>query len=301
MPVIFPPALHPGDTIAIVATARKIERDAYSKAIDIFHSWGYKTKVMQNVSSSFHQFAGTDEERTKGLQDAINDSEVKAVICVRGGYGSLRIIDQIDFSSLEKNPKWIGGYSDITVIHNHLLSQHHIASLHCTMPVNMASNSPEALETFKLLLEGKKPEYEIKAHSYNRPGTSEGVLCGGNLSLICALNGSVSLPDMTGKILFLEDLDEYLYHIDRMMLNLKRSGILKKIAGLVVGGFTGMKDNPVPFGKTAEEIIAEHVSEYNYPVCFGFPAGHMDDNRALMIGGKVKLSVNIHQTLLQFL
>jgi len=301
MKLIIPPKLKKGNTIAIVATARKINVSEYSAAIEVFESWGLHVVVAENVSGEYHQFAGTDSERVAGIQKYINDSGIQAIVCVRGGYGTLRIIDQIDFSSLEKKPKWICGYSDVTVIHNHMLAKHGISSLHSTMPVNMKTNSAEAIESLRKILFGEKTEYKINFHHLNRTGTAEGILCGGNLSLIYALNGSDSMPDMSGKILFLEDLDEYLYHFDRMMMNLKRSGILKKISGLIIGGLTGMKDNAVPFGKTAEEIIAKHVSEFYYPVCFGFPAGHIDDNRALIMGGKVKLSVDKTQTHLEFL
>lgn len=301
MNIITPPSLKKGDSVGIVATARKINVEEFSHGIAIFKSWGLNVVFAENMAKEFHQYAGTDEERIDGIQKYIGDDNIKAIVCVRGGYGTLRIIDKIDFSLLEKKPKWICGYSDITVIHHHLLAKHSISSLHSTMPVNMKTNSAEAIESFRKVLFGENISYKINTHPLNRFGNSEGILCGGNLSLIYALNGSTSLPDMNGKILFLEDLDEYLYHIDRMMLNLKRSGILKKIKGLVVGGFTGMKDNAVPFGKTIEEIILEHVGEYDYPVCFGFPAGHIDDNRALIMGNKIKFEVSNTQTHLQFL
>lgn len=276
--------------IALIAPARKMEAADIEIGKQCLQKWGFQLTEGAHLYSQHNQFAGTDSERILDFQNALNDPTVTILLCARGGYGSLRIVDAIDFT--EANNKIIAGYSDITVFHNHLISKHNISSLHCTMPVNMASNSSESLESLKDALLRKNLHYEIAAHSLNKTGDAEGILFGGNLSLIYAMNGSSSLPNPNGKILFLEDLDEYLYHIDRMILNLKRSGILQKIAGLIIGGFTGMKDNPTPFGKTAEQIIREHTEEYNYPVCFGFPAGHVNDNRALIMGGKTRLTVN---------
>jgi muramoyltetrapeptide carboxypeptidase len=219
---------------------------------------------------------------------------VKAVWCVRGGYGGLRIVDRIDFSPLAGAPKWICGYSDTTVFHAALQSLG-LESLHCTMPVNVTPETAESLSVRTMLqawTEGSL-NYRIPSHPMNRCGNAEGVLCGGNLSLLYALQASPTDLDTAGKILFIEDLDEYLYHIDRMMLSLKRSGKLARLAGLVVGNLSDMHDNRVPFGRTAEEIVWEHVAEYDYPVCFGFPAGHADpaENVALVFGRAACLSV----------
>lgn len=285
------PLLKPGDHVTIVAPARKISREELQTGISILESWGLKVILNDDVFAIDHQFAGNDAIRLRNFQHAIEHPDIKAIFCARGGYGTLRIIDQLDFSPLKHHPKWIVGYSDITVLHNELLSRRHLSSLHATMPINMPANTTEALNSLRKILFEGNIQYEIPPHTLNRTGEAKGILFGGNLSMIYALNGSRSLPDPGGKILFLEDLDEYLYHLDRMMLNLKRAGILQELAGVVIGGFTDMKDNVVPFGKTAEEIISEHLSSYSYPVCFGFPAGHIADNRAMIMGADTAIIV----------
>jgi muramoyltetrapeptide carboxypeptidase len=289
MNLIQPPYLKKGDKIGIVATARKISTAEINPAIAVLKSWGLEVVLGNNLFNSDNQFSGTDNERADDLQTLLNDTSVKAIISARGGYGTVRIIDQIDFTTFIKNPKWLIGYSDITVLHSHIHNMG-IETLHATMPINFSKNA-EALESLRKALFGEKIKYEIEAHPLNKKGIAEGELIGGNLSILYSLSGSISDIDTTGKILFLEDLDEYLYHIDRMMMNLKRAGKLSHLAGLVVGGMTDMKDNTIPFGKTAEEIILDAVREYNYPVCFNFPAGHIDKNVALPFGKKVKLVV----------
>lgn len=284
-------------TIGITATARKISPEEIEAGILFFQERGYRVITHPSLWESDHQFAGTDAIRAKALQDFILDDRIDCIVCARGGYGTLRMVDLVDFSSLKKTKKLIAGYSDITVLHNHLLAQHELMSLHSTMPVNMKSNTPEALQSILDAIEGKDLSYTLSSHPLNRKGMSEGILFGGNLSLVYALQGSASLPDAKGKILFLEDLDEYLYHIDRMMLSLKRSGILAQLNGLIIGGFTEMKDNAIPFGKSAEEIILEHVAEYEYPVCFGFPGGHIPDNRTLIMGGRLTMKIEEHSEL----
>ncbi len=286
-----PPSLQKGDLIAFASPARSISSEELQTAIQFFEEKGYKVRLDIEVNAVFNQFAGDDEKRKAHFQSLLDDEQVKAIICSRGGYGSLRIIDKIDFKHFEKNLKWIVGYSDITVFHAHLLAQCSTESIHASMPVNFSTNSPEALSSLIDCLEGKSTDYLIKQHALNRSGKATGRLIGGNLSLLYSLQGSGSFPDSSGNILFLEDLDEYLYHIDRMVLSLKRGGLFDAITGLIVGGMTEMKDNAKPFGKTAEEIILEHVGEYDFPVCFGFPAGHIDDNRALIMGRKTLLEV----------
>lgn len=289
MSLIQPPYLKKGDTIGIIACARKISREELDPAVDILKSWGLQVVLGKNLFNADHQFSGTDTERAEDMQTMLDDTSVKAVISARGGYGTMRIIDKIDFNKFKKTPKWIIGYSDITVLHSHIHTLG-METLHATMPINFHKDA-EALESLRNALFGEQINYEIESHPLNRKGIAQGELIGGNLSLLYALTGSVSDVDTTGKILFIEDLDEYLYHIDRMMMNLKRSGKLSRLAGLVVGGMTDMKDNAVPFGKTAEEIILDAVKEYNYPVCFHFPAGHVDKNLALYLGRKAKLEV----------
>lgn len=284
-----PAYLKKGDKIGIVATARKVSKEEMQPAIAILKSWGLQVVLGKNLFKSDHQFSGTDNERTTDLQTMLDDASVKAVISARGGYGTMRIIDKIDFKKFKKHPKWIIGYSDITVLHSHIHNMG-IETIHATMPINFAKNK-EATESLRKALFGEKLAYEVKAHKLNRKGNATGQLVGGNLSLLYALTGSISDVDTKGKILFIEDLDEYLYHIDRMMLNLKRSGKLKNLKGLIVGGMSDMKDNTIPFGKTAEEIILDTVKEYKYPVCLHFPAGHVDRNLALILGRTIKLSV----------
>lgn len=284
-----PPYLKKGDKIGIVACARKISKEEMSPAITMMQNWGLDVVLSPNLFKVKDQFAGTDEERIADLQQMLNDPSIKAVISARGGYGTIRLIDKLDFKTFKAQAKWIIGYSDITVLHSHINNMR-IETLHASMPINFAVNE-EATASLKKALFGEKMGYQVVAHLLNRKGEAEAELVGGNLSLLYALNASASDIDTKGKILFLEDLDEYLYHIDRMMISMKRSGKLDKLAGLIIGGMSDMKDNAVPFGKTAEEIILDAVKEYNYPICFGFPAGHIDRNLAMIFGRKVKLKV----------
>lgn len=293
-----PSCLKKGDKIGIVACARKISKEELQPAVDVFSSWGLEVVYGKNLFNADHQFSGTDAERAEDLQSMLDNASVKAVISARGGYGTVRIIDKIDFTTFNKDPKWLIGYSDLTVLHSHVYNLG-VETLHATMPINFAVNA-EAVETLRKVLFDETLSYDVSAHSLNRSGNAEAELVGGNLSLLYALSGSVSDLDTRGKILFIEDLDEYLYHIDRMMLNLKRSGKLENLAGLIVGGMSDMKDNAVPFGKTAEEIVLEAIKEYDFPVCFNFPAGHVDRNLALIIGRKVKMNVTTNGSTLSF-
>ena len=238
-----------------------------------------------------------------GFQKLLDNNTVKAIIIARGGYGTVRLIDEIDFTSFKKNPKWIIGYSDVTVLHSHIHQNFGIETIHATMPLNFPKNNNEsiALSSLYNALTSNNIEYIINPLSTEKTGETTGILTGGNLSLLYALSGTVSDIYTNGKILFLEDIDEYLYHIDRMILQLKRCGKLKNLAGLIVGGMTDMKDNQIPFGKNAYEIIADAVKEYDYPVCYGFPAGHMEDNRALILGRKISLAVTEKTSIIQFL
>jgi muramoyltetrapeptide carboxypeptidase len=288
--LITPPYLQEGDTVVIIATARKISDEELNPTIAILNSWGLKAQLAPNLFKSHHQFSGSDEERTQDLQWALDHKTAKAILVARGGYGTLRIIDNVDFEGFKKNPKWLIGYSDVTVLHSHLQNMGY-ASLHATMPVNFLKHG-EATLSIKELLFHERIDYNIPAHALNKPGTAEAVVVGGNLSLLYALSGSPSEVDFDGKILFIEDLDEFLYHVDRMMLQLKRSGKLKNLAGLIVGGMSEMKDNSIAFGMNAEEIIAETVQEYTYPVCYNFPAGHIDENMALYLGKTGQLHVS---------
>lgn len=288
--MITPEPLHAGDCIGIISTARKISKQELQPAIDQLTEWAFEVKTSAHLFEQQNQFAGTDAQRLEDLQTFIDNPEIKAILCARGGYGTVRIIDQVNFLPLIENPKWICGYSDVTVIHNKL-SKLGIESLHCSMPVNFSSNTTAALNSLRQALGGEPLQYEIPSHPFNQMGTAEGPITGGNLSMLYSQTGSETALETQGKILFLEDLDEYLYHIDRMMQSLKRNGYFEKAAGVIIGGMTDMNDNTVPFGKTAEEIVHEYFSEYDYPVAFGFPAGHLDDNRALILGRKAVLEV----------
>ncbi len=291
--MITPEPLQKGDTIGIVATARKISKEELRPAKALLEQFGYRVKFSPHLFGEDRQFSGSDEERRDDLQQFIDDPEVKAILCARGGYGTVRIVDDINYFPLAGRAKWICGYSDITVLHNKL-SLLGIESLHCSMPINFSHNSKMALASLLECLEGNSPSYQWAAHPLNRRGEARGILTGGNLSVIYSQMGSPTALDTEGKILFLEDLDEYLYHIDRMMQNLKRAGYLENLAGLLIGGMTDMNDNTIAFGKTALEIIREQVAEYHYPLAFGCPAGHIDDNRSLIMGRELRLEVGDH-------
>ncbi|MCC6691630.1 MAG: LD-carboxypeptidase [Bacteroidia bacterium] len=288
--MITPPYLKKGDKISVVAPAGKITAEAIKPALDLFHQWGLEVELGKNIFKTCNQFAGTDEERIADLQYALNDTSVKLIICARGGYGTMRIIDKLDFKTFCKYPKWIAGFSDITVLHSHINKNFGVETLHSVMPGSFHKNA-DATETLRKALFNFPLSHSVSVNPLNRIGKTEAELTGGNLSLLYALNASCSAIDTNGKILFIEDINEYLYHIDRMMLNLKRSGMLNNLAGLIVGGMTEMKDSPTPFGKTAEEIIREAVDEHNYPVCFNFPAGHIEKNLALVFGRKARFVV----------
>ncbi|MCF6342166.1 MAG: LD-carboxypeptidase [Bacteroidales bacterium] len=284
-----PPLLTKGDKIGIAAPARKIQRIELEASLKIVEDRGYEVVLNDSLFAAENQFAGSDRERANYLQGMLDDESVKAIFFARGGYGSVRIIDRLDFTKFEKNPKWLVGYSDATVFLCHINRNCGVQTLHASMPVNFLENTPAALDSLFSVLADKPPKYVIEPHPLNKSGQAKGVLTGGNLSVLYSLLGSISFPETEGKILFLEDLDEYLYHIDRMMQGLKRAGKLDRLAALVVGGMTELNDNTIPFGKTAEEIILETVKEFDYPVFFGFPAGHLADNRALTMGGELSI------------
>ncbi|MCK9219296.1 MAG: LD-carboxypeptidase [Bacteroidales bacterium] len=290
--MIQPPYLKKGDKIGIVSPSRSITFEEIHPAIRYFQRQGLEIILGSYVFSKYNQFAGTDDQRRRDFQQMLDNPAIRAIICSRGGYGAVRILDQLDFTCFCKQPKWIVGYSDVTVFHAHINRQFGIETLHATMPINITSDfSSEAQETMMNALFGNGISYEYKKSSLSREGEAEGILVGGNLSLLYSLSGTKSEIETAGRILFLEDLDEYLYHIDRMMQNLKRTGKLSKLKGLIVGGMTKMNDNAIPFGWSANEIIFDAVKEFKYPVCFDFPAGHLDHNLALLLGRKAKLSV----------
>lgn len=294
--MITPPPLEPGDKIGIVTPSGRIEKGILDVAIGHFEGWGLKVVTGPNIYSAYNQFGGTDDERASDLQLMLDDAEIRAVICSRGGYGTVRIIDRIDFSRFKSYPKWVVGYSDITVLHSHIQKNFKIETLHAPMPAefSLSGKAPVSSGSVGLLknaLFGNLSAHVHSNHPLSRPGKAEGVLTGGNLSVLYSLTGSRSAIDFCGKILFIEDVGEYIYHIDRMIVTLCRSGVMGSIGGLLVGGMTKMNDNAIPFGQTAEEIIAESVDKYEYPVCFGFPAGHQSENHPLILGREVVLHV----------
>lgn len=285
------PALKKGDTIAIVAPAKAIEKEFIDFAVDFFEQQGYEVVVGKNCLNQHHYFAGTDEERLSDFQEVLDNPEIKAIICARGGYGCVRIVDEIQWASLLNHPKWIVGFSDVTVFHQRI-NILGLPSIHGTMPLNFKENSNEALTTLLQHLEGNHQPISIPSHLMNIQGTAEGTLIGGNLSILYSLLGTDDEVNFQDTILFIEDLAEQLYHLDRMLFAFQKAGVLSQIKGLIVGGMTDMKDTAIPFGKSLEEIIIEHIKPYNIPLVFGFPAGHINDNRALVFGKKIKLEVS---------
>lgn len=309
--MIIPPPLRYGDTIAIVPTARTISVDELRDGIALAERWGLKVRLGAGVGRKHFQQAGTAEERAADLQAALNDPAVRAIWCARGGYGTVHLLDHLDLGVLRNDPKWIVGFSDITVLHN-ALNNLGVASLHAQMPFNIGAKTEESRASLRRALFGEEhivrcSKFELPAsnneqRSTNLPGACVGELVGGNLSLLYALRGTPYDIDPRGKILFIEDLDELLYHVDRMVQNIRLAGWFKGLAGLLVGGMSDMRDkNPDdPFGRTAEQIIANALGDTSYPVCFGFPAGHIDDNRALMLGAKVTFSVTTEGALISY-
>ncbi|MFD0931736.1 LD-carboxypeptidase [Psychroflexus salinarum] len=298
--MIQPPQLQKGDKIAIVATARFITKKDLQPAVEVLKTWGLIPVLGTSVGLVDHQFAGSDFERAEDFQNQINDPDIKAIWFAKGGYGSIRLLDLVDFSKLKTQPKWLIGYSDVTAIHLHLQSLG-IASLHAQMASAIETRSASTSDELKKALFGKKLHIEyVSRHPNQVNGEVKAEVLGGNLSVLYSVIGSQSMPSFKNKILFIEDLDEYLYHIDRMMQNLKRSGLLSQISGLIVGGMTDMNDNTIPFGKTAEDIIFEAVKNLNIPVAFNFPAGHVHTNLPLILGQKAHLKVNSSRVNLRF-
>ena len=282
-----------GDKIGIIAPARKTSMNEIEASIKVFERWGLQVELGKNIFAQHRQFAGTDEQRAEDLQYMLDNPDIKAIVCARGGYGTVKTLKSIDFTKFLKNPKWIVGYSDITALHAHVNQNLGVKSIHGTMPFNFPKDTSEneAVKTLKKVLWGEQNVYELEHHEFNRKGKVSGELAGGNLSVLFSVSCTKYDIDTSGKILVLEDLDEYLYHIDRMMMNMKYSGKLENLKGLIVGGMTDMNDNQIPFGKSAYEIIRDAVDEYNYPVCFNFPVGHIENNYALILGNHAELNV----------
>lgn len=295
----IPPYLKKGDTVAIVCTARKFFPEDAKPAIELLESWGLKVKLGKTIGLDSCQLGGTDTERAADFQEQLDNDNVKAIWCARGGYGTVRIIDMIDFSKFKKNPKWVMGFSDVTVLHSHINTMN-VATLHSIMPFTVPKAPEEVKETFKNALFGIKNSYTIPSKTYDKKGLAKGELVGGNLSILYSLLGSKSSIDTKNKILFIEDLDEYLYHIDRMMYNLKRNDYFKNVKGIIVGSMHDMHDNEIPFGQNEVQIITEITKDLKIPIAFEFCAGHQKDNRALVLGSQVTFEVNETEIKLTF-
>jgi muramoyltetrapeptide carboxypeptidase len=266
-----------------------------------FVEWGFQILPGKTLGLQFNYFSGTDEQRLADLQHMLDDDDVRAIFCARGGYGMGRIIQKINFRKFIKRPKWIIGFSDITVLQSHLLARYKIASLHAPMAsaFNDGEQNNPYIQSLRAALLGQKGNYVLPGEPSNKEGKASGILAGGNLSLLAHLTGTSSAINTRNKILFIEDVGEYIYNVDRMMYQLKRSGALQYLNGLVVGKFTEMKDTTIPFGQDAETVIADVIREYDYPVCFNFPVSHSKENYALKIGAEYELSVSLPATVLQ--
>ena len=289
--MLQPNSLKPGDKIAIICTARFADKSDIEFAINLLEKWQLQPVLGDSIGLKHHQFGGTVAERAKDLQNQINNLDVKAIWCAKGGYGTARILDNIDFSSLLNHPKWVIGYSDITALHLQL-QYLGCCSLHAQMPVDIQNKSLKTLESLKQSLFERPYPIHYTSKFPSQSGQAKGQLIGGNLSVLYSVLGSKAIPNFKDKILFIEDLDEYLYHIDRMMLNLYGSGILNQLKGLIVGGLSDMNDNSIPFGQTAEEIIAHYTNKFDMPVAYDCPVGHGFENLALTLGANIELSVN---------
>ena len=298
----IPPYLKKGDTIGITCPAGYMAAAKAQTCIHALQDWGFQVMVGKTLGSpSKNYFSGTDEERGDELQAMLDDDNINAILFGRGGYGVGRIIDRLDFTAFKKNPKWIIGFSDITILHCHLNRRLKVASIHAPMAAafNDGEWKNEYIRSIHRMMTGRKPVYKCKPHLFNRPGNAVGELVGGNLSLLAHLAGTVSDIDTRNKILFLEDLGEYIYNIDRMLYQLKRGGKLNKLAGLVIGGFTDIKDTERTFGKTVYETIRDIIREFDYPICFGFPVSHEKENYALKVGVPYEMQVGKRSVVLR--
>jgi len=291
--MIIPPYLKKGDTIGIVCPSGYMPAENAVTCIKTIESWGFKVKIGATLGQQHHYFSGTDKQRLQDLQRMLDDNTVKAILCSRGGYGLSRIVDQLDFQKFKKNPKWVIGFSDVTVLHAHIFQHYQIATLHAPMAgaFNNEGYANKYVASLQEALIGVTTQYHCDAHELNKTGHAEAELIGGNLAIIAHLVGSHASYKTRHKILFLEDVGEYLYNIDRMLIQLERAELFKHLKGLIIGGFSEMKDTTIPFGMDVYQIIHSHVKDYKIPICFGFPVSHETENLALKIGVKHELMV----------
>lgn len=295
----IPPYLKKGDTIGITCPAGYMVAEKADGCIGTLQNWGFEVMVGKTLGSkSKNYFSGTDEQRRDEMQAMLDDENIKAILCGRGGYGVGRIIDQLDFTKFKKNPKWIIGFSDVTVLHSHLFTKIKVASLHAPMASAFRDGDNEYIRSFHNAIKGKKTKYSCKPHPFNKNGIATGQLVGGNLALLAHLTGTPSDINTKDKLLFIEDIGEQIYNIDRMMYQLKRSSKLDKLAGLIIGGFTDIEDTERPFGKKIHAVINDIIAEYDYPICFNFPVSHNKENYALKIGVEYNLKISKTKTLL---
>jgi muramoyltetrapeptide carboxypeptidase len=296
-----PDYLKQGDTICILSTARFVELETIQPFIDWIESLGLKIRLGSTMSLKDNQYAGTDIERAKDFQDAIRNPEIKAIWFARGGYGSIRIFDDILWDEFIENPKWLIGFSDITIWHNLVNQFYGIQSIHALMPITFQTNTPEAIRYTAQMIMGERVEvlFPFASKNANFKAVS-GEIIGGNLSILYSLLGTKTGFNTSGKILYIEDIDEYLYHIDRIMISLKKAGKLSGLKALLVGEFFDIKDNTIPFGKTYQEIVLEHCSEYGYPIIFDFPAGHIDNNHPIRLGAQIEISRQADQVNMKY-
>ncbi len=297
--MITPEFLQKGDTIGILATARKADLASLQPAIKLLESWGLHVVIGKTIGKEENQLAGPDWLRATDFQEMLDNPKIKAIWAAKGGYGTVRIIDRIDFTNFKKKPKWVCGFSDMTVLHSHINNMG-IETMHSFMALNAGTANPEVLASFRKALFGEKLSYAIPRHEYNVNGSATGEIVGGNLSVLYSIIGSKSEVDYKGKILFIEDLDEYLYHIDRMMMNLKRNGYFDGVKAVIVGGMTSMNDNEIPWGKDALQIIQDVLKDYKFPIIYNFPAGHIKDNRTLILGKVVSIDVSEKESIVKF-
>jgi muramoyltetrapeptide carboxypeptidase len=299
--MIIPPYLQKGSTIGITCPAGAVNSEEMQPMFAQLEAWGFNLKIGKTIGTSFNKFSATDADRLADLQSMLDDDAIEAVFFGRGGYGVVRILDQIDFTQFKQKPKWLLGYSDITAFHSHLNNQMKISSIHAHMGGGYKPNDFDALSTQSIfdVITGKPIHYVIPEHAMNRVGIAKGELIGGNLALLSDLVGTDSDIHTQGKILFIEDIGEYKYNIDRMLWQLLRAGKLSQLAGLIVGGFTDTQDNPVPFGMTEYEIVWEKIKDFSFPVCFDFPVGHQARNMALKVGMHYHLAIENNQVVLE--
>jgi muramoyltetrapeptide carboxypeptidase len=301
-PSRLPDFLSPGDEIRIISPASVVEKDYIFKTVHALEKLGYKVSLGNHVFEEYHQFAGEDKNRIEDVQQALDDDRVRAIFCARGGYGSIRIMDKLDFSAFMQRPKWLVGFSDITVFHAHINGNLQVSSIHSPMPINVdGPHFQDNLQQLNHILQGKFSPVDFDYNTLNRTGKSKGILIGGNLSILCNLQSTPFEIDTYNKILFIEDVGEQLYHLDRMLNNLRLSGKLSNLKGMIVGGLTDMTDKKRPFGKSAPEIVADAVAAYDYPVAFNFQAGHCDNNIPFLLGVEIELLVKKENSALHYI